>query len=72
MNEQKERVKASQIVKYTMNAQYTIYVNRPKKTLKRILPQVKGGLSESSPLRSGQSEGRLDLMRGSQRHSELS
>jgi isochorismate hydrolase len=34
---------------YTLNAQYTIHVNRPKKTLKGILQQAKGNCLDRGP-----------------------
>jgi hypothetical protein len=42
---------------YTINAQYTISIDHPKKELKEeICTKVQGGLSESSPLRSENSQ----------------
>jgi hypothetical protein len=53
------------------NAQYTVYVNHPKKALKGDFAATEGGLSGLRPRLSGQSDGRLDLVRGGQRIGEL-
>jgi hypothetical protein len=46
---------------YTINAQYTIYVNHPKKTLKGDFATSQGGLSGSSPLRlDGSQDNRME------------
>ncbi len=62
--------------KYTINEQCIIYGNHSIETIKRKITQSQGGMSESSPLRSGgwrdSQTGRLDLVKGSQRHSKLS
>jgi hypothetical protein len=72
LNEQKKRVEPSHNAKYTINAQYTIYVNYPKKSLKGEFARIVG--SESIQIRwfSGLQERRLYLVRGNQRHSKLS
>jgi hypothetical protein len=76
LNEQKKNVESSQNANYTINAQYTIYANCPKKTLKGGFAKSPGGTVriESTQIRwfSGQADGRLDLMRGGQSHSKLS
>jgi hypothetical protein len=60
---------------YTINAQYTIYVNCPKKTLEGDFTQAKGTVQiDYTQVRwfSRESVVRLDLVRGGQRHSNLS
>jgi hypothetical protein len=52
LNEQRKRVELNLSEKYTINAQNTIYVNHPKKTLKGKFAESQGGLSGSSLLRS--------------------
>ncbi len=42
LNEQKKRVELSRNAKYTINAQYTIHVNHPKKSLKGEFAKTKG------------------------------
>jgi hypothetical protein len=55
---------------------YAIYVNHPEKKLKENLAGNQEGTVriEATQIRwfSGQSDRRLDLMRGGQRHSKLS
>jgi hypothetical protein len=58
----------------SINAQYTIHVNCSKRTFKGNFAASQGVRIESTLVRwfSGQSGGRLDLVRGVQRFSNLS
>jgi hypothetical protein len=58
---QKENPLIKSLSEYTINAEYTIYVNRPKKTFKRGNLYKTKEDSESSSLRS---DGSLDSQTG--------
>jgi hypothetical protein len=51
-SEQRKRAESSRNAKYTINAQHTIYVNHPTKTLNGNFAASQGGLSVLIQLRS--------------------
>jgi hypothetical protein len=52
LTEQKKELNRIRMQNSKINAEYTIYMNCPKKTLKENFAASKGGLSRLGPLRS--------------------
>jgi hypothetical protein len=76
MTEQKEKNLIVGMQEYTVNAQYTKYMNHPEKMLKEDFATSQRGTFriETTQIRwfLGQSDESLDVVRGGQRHSNLS